>query len=176
MLQGYISHKKPLATHTSTSSARRASATAWWRMVRSWRRLRGIKHEAIDTIPVWRQTATMLDVVFLIIWILVVLGLVLYLFYWNRVLGFLLSLLVRLLSWNQASASTWVDVGAHSTYTVRCSEGHRQLHITRVDTVFPSCRKNPLQGPTISHQQPDNSLGQRPNILEVLDQETYGGR
>ena len=138
--------------------------------------VREIKRRVIDPIPVWRQTATMFDVVFLVIWILVVLGLVLYLFYWNRVLGFLLSLLVRLLSWNRTSASTWVDIGTHSTCAVRCSEGHRQLHITRVDTVFPSCRKNYLQGSTISHQQPDNSPGQRPNILEVLDQETYGGR
>jgi hypothetical protein len=103
----------------------------------------------------------MFDVVFLIIWILVVLGLVLYLFYWNRVLGFLLSLLVRFLSWNQASASAWIDIGAHSTCAVHCSEGHQRLDITRVDTVFPSRRKNSLQGPTISHQQPDNPPGQR---------------
>jgi hypothetical protein len=53
----------------------------------------------------------MFDVVFLIAWVLVVLGLVLYLFYWNRVVGFLLSVLVRVLSWNQASASTWIDIG-----------------------------------------------------------------
>ena len=118
----------------------------------------------------------MFDVVFLIIWILVVLGLVLYLFYWNRVLGFFLSLLVRFLSWNQASASAWIDVGAHSACTVRYSEDRRQLDITRVDTVFPSSWKNSLQGLKISHQQPDNSPGQRPDILEVLDQETYGGR
>ena len=64
----------------------------------------------------------MFDVVFLIIWILVVLGLVSYLFYWNRVLGFLLSLLARVLSWNQASASTWIDFGADSTFPECCSE------------------------------------------------------
>ena len=67
----------------------------------------------IDPIPGWRATVNMFDVVFLITWILVVLGLVLYLFYWNRVLGFLLSFLVRLLSWNQASASSWIDIGTH---------------------------------------------------------------
>lgn len=118
----------------------------------------------------------MFDVVFLIIWILVVLGLVLYLFYWNRVLGLLLSLLVRLLSWNQASASTWIDVGTHPARIVHHLESHQRLHITRGDTVFPSHWKNSLQGFAISHQQPDNPPGQRTNILEVLDQETYGGR
>src|SRR5579872_6295258 len=55
----------------------------------------------------------MLDVVFLVVWILVILGLVLYLFYWNRVVGFLLSLLVRVVFWNQASESTWIDIGMY---------------------------------------------------------------
>jgi len=118
----------------------------------------------------------MFDVVFLIIWILVVLGLVLYLFYWNRVLGLLLSFLVRFLSWNQASASTWIDIGAHSTPALCYLEGRQQLYIIRVDPIFPPRRKDSLQGPTISQQQPDNPPGQRSNILEVLDQETYGGR
>jgi len=79
----------------------------------------------IDPIPDWKPTTTMFDVVFLIIWILVVLGLVLYLFYWNRVLGFLLSFLVRFASWNQASASTWIDIGMHPTCVVPCSGVHR---------------------------------------------------
>jgi hypothetical protein len=87
-------------------------------MVRSWRQLRTVDRNVIDTTPVWRRTATMFDVVFLITWILVVLGLVLYLFYWNRVLGLLLSLLVRVLSWNQASASTWIDIGTQLTCLV----------------------------------------------------------
>ena len=125
--------------------------------------------QVIDPIPVWRRTATMFDHVFLIIWILVVLGLVLYLFYWNMVLGLLLSLLVRFLSWNQASASSWIEIGTHSTCGVPCSEGYRRLRITRVDTVFSSRRKNYLQGPTISYQQPNNPSGKRSNILEVLD-------
>jgi hypothetical protein len=60
----------------------------------------------------------MFHVVFLIVWILVVLGLVLYLFYWNRVLGLLLSLIVRVLLWNQASASTWIDIGMQLTCLV----------------------------------------------------------
>ena len=101
----------------------------------------------------------MFDVVFLIIWILVVLGLVLYLFYWNRVLGLLLSLFIRFLSWNQASASTWIDIGTHSTCALRCLEGHQQMHITRIDPIFPPRRKDSLQGPTVSQQQPDNSSG-----------------
>ena len=48
MLQECTSHRQPLATHTSMSSARRASATAWcrsWlRLVRSWQ-LRRIDHK-----------------------------------------------------------------------------------------------------------------------------------
>lgn len=72
----------------------------------------------------------MFDVVFLIIWILVILGLVLYLFYWNRVVGLLLSLLVRVSSWNQASASTWIDIGTRSTHCVRHWRVSQLLYIS----------------------------------------------
>jgi len=144
--------------------------------VRSWRQLSRVDRKGDRPNPGLRPTATMFDVVFLIIWILVVLGLVLYLFYWNRVLGFLLSLFVRFSSWNQASASAWIDIGTHSTYPVGCLGDQQQFPATRVNPVFPPCRKNPLQGPTVSLQQPDNPFGQRSNMLEVLDQEAHGGR
>ncbi|KAI0699566.1 hypothetical protein BC835DRAFT_1412549 [Cytidiella melzeri] len=42
----------------------------------------------------------------------VVISLILYLFYWNRILGYILSLAIRLLAWNQKESSIWVDIGS----------------------------------------------------------------
>ncbi|KAA1471307.1 hypothetical protein DENSPDRAFT_799140 [Dentipellis sp. KUC8613] len=54
----------------------------------------------------------MLDWLFLIVTIVVVVALLLYLFFWNRVIGFLLSLALKVAYWNQGSASIWVDIGS----------------------------------------------------------------
>ncbi|TFY67887.1 hypothetical protein EVG20_g3774 [Dentipellis fragilis] len=54
----------------------------------------------------------MLDWLFLIVTIVVVIALLLYLFFWNRVIGFLLSLALKVAYWNQGGASIWVDIGS----------------------------------------------------------------
>lgn len=50
-----------------------------------------------------------LDYLLLISCIFVALGLVLYLFYWNRFIAYVISLGLRLWGWNHGGASTWIE-------------------------------------------------------------------
>lgn len=54
----------------------------------------------------------MLNYRLLIVSICIVIGLVAYLFYWNRIIGFIIGRLIRLLFWNQGESSVWLDIGA----------------------------------------------------------------
>lgn len=54
----------------------------------------------------------MLDQLLLISCICIVVALILYFFYWNRILGFVLGLVFRLLYWNQEGSSSWVEIGS----------------------------------------------------------------
>ena len=54
----------------------------------------------------------MLNQNLLIILICIVLGIVLYLFYWSRLVAFLISQGIRLAWWSQEAASVWVEIGA----------------------------------------------------------------
>lgn len=42
----------------------------------------------------------------------IVVGVVLYTFFWNRLVGFLISLVLRIIWWNQEGGSAWVELGA----------------------------------------------------------------
>ncbi|KAI0093075.1 hypothetical protein BDY19DRAFT_882324 [Irpex rosettiformis] len=42
----------------------------------------------------------------------VVIGVIFYIFYWNRIIGHLLSLLIRLVAWNHKESSVWVHIGS----------------------------------------------------------------
>lgn len=53
----------------------------------------------------------MLNYKLLIVCICIIIGLTLYLFYWNRFIGYTLSWILRLLFWDQGKASIWVDIG-----------------------------------------------------------------
>ncbi|THH30793.1 hypothetical protein EUX98_g3395 [Antrodiella citrinella] len=52
----------------------------------------------------------MLDVVLLVVCISIVVVLILYLFYWNRLLGYFFGLVFRLYFWNQNESSVWLDI------------------------------------------------------------------
>ncbi|CCM03589.1 uncharacterized protein FIBRA_05726 [Fibroporia radiculosa] len=54
----------------------------------------------------------MLNIVLLVTLICIIVALVLYLFFWNRFVAFLLGLVFRLAFWNQAESSIWVDIGS----------------------------------------------------------------
>ncbi|KAL0956539.1 hypothetical protein HGRIS_002680 [Hohenbuehelia grisea] len=54
----------------------------------------------------------MLETLLLITCICIVIAVILYLFYWNRVVAFLLSLLFRVAFWNQGASRIWVEIGA----------------------------------------------------------------
>lgn len=53
----------------------------------------------------------MLNIVLLVTSICIVVVLILYLFFWNRLVAFLLGLILRLSFWNQGEGSIWVDIG-----------------------------------------------------------------
>ncbi|KAI0342100.1 hypothetical protein BDW22DRAFT_1358216 [Trametopsis cervina] len=42
----------------------------------------------------------------------VAIGLILYLFYWNRFIGFVLGRIIRFVFWNQKESSVWVNIGS----------------------------------------------------------------
>ncbi|KAH9839543.1 uncharacterized protein C8Q71DRAFT_517238 [Rhodofomes roseus] len=54
----------------------------------------------------------MLNIVLLIACVLTAILLLLYLFYWNRVLALVISIVLRIAFWNQAESSIWLDIGA----------------------------------------------------------------
>ena len=53
-----------------------------------------------------------LNVLLLVVCVVIVVALVAYLFYWNRLLAFITSLTLRLALWNQGESSLWVEFGA----------------------------------------------------------------
>jgi hypothetical protein len=53
----------------------------------------------------------MLDRLVLVACILIVLALIVYLFFWNRILGFMISIVLRILYWNQEASSCWIEIG-----------------------------------------------------------------
>ncbi|XP_006461147.1 hypothetical protein AGABI2DRAFT_185437 [Agaricus bisporus var. bisporus H97] len=54
----------------------------------------------------------MLDRLVLVACILIVLALIVYFFYWNRILGFMISCVLRILYWNQEASSCWIEIGS----------------------------------------------------------------
>ncbi|KZT72059.1 hypothetical protein DAEQUDRAFT_664662 [Daedalea quercina L-15889] len=54
----------------------------------------------------------MLNIVLLITCVFTVILLLLYLFYWNRVLALVISIVLRIAYWNQAESSIWLDIGS----------------------------------------------------------------
>ncbi|KAF9450414.1 hypothetical protein P691DRAFT_468038 [Macrolepiota fuliginosa MF-IS2] len=54
----------------------------------------------------------MLDRLLLVACILIVVALILYFFYWNRFLGCVLGLALRVLYWNQEGFSCWIEIGS----------------------------------------------------------------
>lgn len=54
----------------------------------------------------------MLNQLLLVSCICIIVALILYFFYWNRFLGLLCSLLLRVLYWNQEGSSCWVEIGS----------------------------------------------------------------
>jgi hypothetical protein len=75
----------------------------------------------------------MLNRLLLIPCICIVVALILYFFYWNRILGFVLGLVFRLLYWNQEGSSCWVEIGQIS----RCSHWNLLLTSGQVPSISP---------------------------------------
>jgi hypothetical protein len=90
----------------------------------------------------------MLTVTFLIVSIFVLIGLILYLFFWNRVIGYVLSLLVRIFSWNQGSSNVWVDIGKHLLSLIQ--DEIRQSTRIRIYPILTLGWENSIQGSTVS--------------------------
>ena len=68
----------------------------------------------------------MLNYIFLITAIIVVFASLLYLFFWNKLVCFILSICLRIALWNQGESSVWISVG-ESTF---CSAlGFQALHL-----------------------------------------------
>lgn len=55
--------------------------------------------------------------------------LIAYFFYWNRIIAFLLTRILRFLFWNQDGSSLWIDIGSFDS----CRSTHAR-GISRNDT------------------------------------------
>lgn len=53
----------------------------------------------------------MLKAILLIACICIIIAIILYLFFWNRVVASIFSFLLRLYSWGQGESSIWIDIG-----------------------------------------------------------------
>jgi hypothetical protein len=85
------------------------------------------------------------DPVFLVTVIVVVLATAAYVFFWNTCVGLGLSLALRLLSWNQGGASSWIEIGACASPRVFRAPGRpcaarAPMHCMGADAP-PGCRR-----------------------------------
>lgn len=53
----------------------------------------------------------MLDQSFLVATVLVIIALLFYILYWNRLLALILSLVLRVVLWNKGGPSVWIQIG-----------------------------------------------------------------
>jgi len=53
----------------------------------------------------------MVDTNFLVATILVVIILLFYILYWNRLLAFLIGVIFRVVYWNKGDSSAWIQIG-----------------------------------------------------------------
>ncbi len=70
-----------------------------------------------------------LNVVLLVVCVCIVLGLLLYLFFWNRLFAFIFSLILRLALWNQGESSIWVEFGESSLAFLSSMKLWPDLHV-----------------------------------------------
>lgn len=94
----------------------------------------------------------MLNIVLLVTCICIVVVLTLYLFWWNRIFGYLLGLVFRLSFWKQGESSTWVDIGKSRCPIFAYAGLLRDL---RVYTPLRSYWENPTQGLALLLEQPN---------------------
>jgi len=93
-------------------------------------------------------------------------GLVLYLFYWNRFIAFIIGLFIRLVWWKSSDSSVWVEIGI----SLVLWQFVQFSPYFRVHPFLTHGGSNTFQGPAIPFQQPDLQSRQRPVYLGLLDQ------
>ena len=101
-------------------------------------------------------------------------GLILYLFYWNRFVAYLIGLVIRLMWWKSSDSSAWVEIGMSSDVSLTVCpilsvlQGLSISHSWRVEYSSRTCDtipvtspskspKDSLLGPTGSETQPHNT-------------------
>lgn len=64
----------------------------------------------------WKQNQIMIEFnrLLLIACICIVVALILYFFYWNRFIAFVIGRAIRILYWNQEGSSIWVEIGKYT--------------------------------------------------------------
>ena len=95
----------------------------------------------------------MLDVVLLVVCICIIIALILYLFYWNRLLGYIFGLVFRLYFWGQNESSVWLDIGEYN------SKSCREIRVLIT-----------TQGPFISQFSVAGSWSRTYDIIQVIRQ------
>ena len=109
----------------------------------------------------------MLDQSFLIAAILVVIAILFYTLYWNRLLALIFSVILRVILWNKDGSSVWIQIGALSfTYLLSpsdvCPDSRLAPHVILVGA-------NTSQGFPIPLEQPIHQSRQSPVAVAILD-------
>lgn len=115
----------------------------------------------------------MLDRLVLVACILIVLALIVYFFYWNRILGFMISCVLRILYWNQEASSCWIEIG-QLVVSIEIHAARRNFD--RLNTLFLVSGTHIAKGRSLSLQQPDDKDCQESNSVAVLDPEANDSR
>lgn len=75
----------------------------------------------------------------------IIVALLLYFFYWNRFIAFIIGQLIRLLYWNQEASSIWVEIGVH-LLIIRLLSVCLTMYCYRVYPFFAFGRPHYIQG------------------------------
>lgn len=102
---------------------------------------------------------------FIVATILVVIALLFYILYWNRVLAFLIELAFRVVLWNKGGSSTWIQIGAQTLSGLF----HPPDASFRLFSLLPSCGSRSAQGFSLPFEQSDHQNSQGPIPLAILD-------
>jgi hypothetical protein len=73
------------------------------------------------------QRGAMFNNLLLISCICIVVALILYFFYWNRFIAFLIKAVIRVIYGNQEASSSWVEIGKSAPFTAYTSAAPEEL-------------------------------------------------
>lgn len=116
----------------------------------------------------------MLNQYLLIACICIVIAIIVYLFYLNRLMAFLFGFIIRLSWWNQGGSSIWLEIGDLRLFSR--SSRHRADIRHRLNPLLSAERTDSPSRCSVLLKQPDGEDSESADYMEILDSETNRGR